>query len=267
MGTGVTMIETVFTTLSDFSLLEILAIIFSAGLAGFLRGFVGFGGAIAVVLVLNLVFGPLTAIPIASLIGMPSTVQLLPTIIRHAERRFVTVFSISCIIAAPAGAFVLVAIDPDLMKIIISIFVLIMVGLLHLNLRPKPSYQNSDLETILAGVISGLIQGAAAVGGPPAVLAALSRPGDAVRQRANVLGTVSTLNFCAFVPFWYLGLYNYRVLVVSLLVVPIYMLSTSVGAHFFSTTGHRHYRPAALLTLAVLGTITLGVAVHAELVN
>ncbi|MEK9595196.1 MAG: hypothetical protein VW057_04470, partial [Rhodospirillaceae bacterium] len=103
--------------------------------------------------------------------------------------------------------------------------------------------------------------------GPPAVLAALSRPGDAVRQRANVLGTVSTLNFCAFVPFWYLGLYTDRVLVVSLLVVPIYMLSTAVGAHFFSTTGHRHYRPAALLTLAVLGTITLGVAVHAELVN
>jgi hypothetical protein len=56
-------------------------------------------------------------------------------------------------------------------------------------------------------------------------------------------------------------------LVVSLLVVPIYMLSTAIGAHFFSTTGHRHYRPAALLTLAVLGTITLGVAVHAELVN
>ena len=261
------MIETLKLTLFGLSLVEVLAIVFSAGIAGFLRGFVGFGGAIAVVLILNLALGPLTAIPIASLIGMPSTVQLLPTIIRHAERQFVTIISISCIIAAPAGAFILVAIDPDLMKIIISIFVLVMVALLHFNIRPKPGYQDSHLTSVVAGLISGVIQGTAAVGGPPAVLAALMRPGDAVRQRANVLGTVSVLNFCAVVPFWYLGLYTYDVLVISLVIIPLYMISTAIGAYFFSTQGHHHYRQAALITLAILGTTTLIVAVHGQLVT
>ncbi|MEQ9122384.1 MAG: sulfite exporter TauE/SafE family protein, partial [Alphaproteobacteria bacterium] len=47
-------------------------------LAGFMRGFVGFGAALVVVPVLSVVFSPSVAVPIAFLSGLPSVLQLLP---------------------------------------------------------------------------------------------------------------------------------------------------------------------------------------------
>ena len=53
--------------------------------AGFLRGFVGFGAALFSVPVFALLYGPLAAIPISTLIGVASTLRLLPTAIRESE--------------------------------------------------------------------------------------------------------------------------------------------------------------------------------------
>ena len=54
-------------------------------LAGFLRGFTGFGAALIVVPALSAIYSPTVAVPIAFLSGLPSVFQLLPTVIRHGN--------------------------------------------------------------------------------------------------------------------------------------------------------------------------------------
>ena len=112
------------------------------------------------------------------------------------------------------------------------------------------------------GMGAGLVQGAAGVGGPPVVALVLSRPGDAKTQRANVIGTVSTLALSSPAPLWYYGLFTPSVLLLSLVLFPLFTLSVWVGARFFSGGGQRHFRGAALLMLAVIGMFTLGLAVR-----
>ncbi|MBM85807.1 MAG: hypothetical protein CMM47_07280 [Rhodospirillaceae bacterium] len=235
--------------------------------AGFLRGFVGFGGALAMVMILSMVLGPLAAVPISSLSGVPATLQLLPSVLRDADRRFVLMFGIVSIIAAPFGALVLVSADPDIMKMAISGFVLVMVVMLYRDWRPAHRFGHMGGATVSAAVVAGLIQGAAGVGGPPAVVVALARGGSATTQRANVLGAVTSLNVCAWIPFWYFGLYTRDVVVISLIVIPLYMLTTWMGARLFSAGGMLHYRNVALLTLAVIGVGTFAVAVRGYLVG
>ena len=212
---------------------------------------------------LSAVLGPLIAVPVAAISGLPTTIQLLPSAIRYSDRGFVVPFGLASFVAAPFGTLVLVALDPALMKIAISLFVLAMVAMLYRGWQPRTS---SGRATALGfGAAAGLVQGSAGVGGPPAVAIALSRPGSPHQQRGNVIGAVSTLAICSLVPLWYHGLFTREVIVISLLMIPLYVASSWVGTRFFTERGQRHFRKAALLALAAMGVVTLGIAVRGYL--
>ena len=93
-------------------------------------------------------------------------------------------------------------------------------------------------------------------------MVALSRPGAPQQQRANVIGAVTALSLCSLAPLWYYGLFTRDVIFISIAIIPFYTGSTWVGARFFSHQGHRHFRNAALLALAAIGFVTLGLAVR-----
>lgn len=238
-----------------------LAMVFGASfIAGFLRGFVGFGGALVVIMVLSTVYGPHLAVAAAALSGVISMFQLLPEAVRRSDRSFVVPFGAASFIAAPLGTLILVAIAPELMRMAISGFVLLMVAMLYSDWRPKRTPGRTA--SFGAGIIAGLVQGSAGIGGPPAVAFALSRPGTAQQQRANVLGALVSLTLCALGPLWYHGLFSRQSIVIGLMLIPVYSAATWIGTRFFSRGGHRYFRNAALLILAAIGIITLTMAVR-----
>ncbi len=226
---------------------------------GFIRGFVGFGGAVMLILAVSAVIGPREAVAIAALSGLPPMLQLLPAAIRGAERPFVVPFGLASFIGAPLGTWMLVSIAPEVMKIAIAVFVLAMVTLLGRGARL--SFGNSTWVFACAGAVTGWIQGLAGIGGPPSVALALSRGGEAAQQRANVIGAVTALNFCTLAPLWWHGLFMREVIVLGLLFVPLYSGGTWLGQRYFTEQGQRHYRKAALGALAAIGLLTLAKAV------
>ena len=246
------MLTTAIDILSGHSIGALAATAAAVMLAGFLRGFVGFGGAIAIVLVMSAAYDPMIAIPVASLVGVPSPSAVAVDHPRP-DRKFVVGFSLAAVATAPLGGFVLVALDPASMKIILSVFVLVMVVPLYMEWRPPAGALAGLPGVLLTGVISGAIQGSASRG-PPAVVAALARPGQPSEQRANVMGAIATLNFCAVPPFYLLGLYTPTVLVLCAVVVPLYMLAILIGARYFTRIGHTYFRTIALLVLAFSGS-------------
>jgi uncharacterized membrane protein YfcA len=233
---------------------------FAVLLAGFLRGFVGFGAALIAIPILSLVFAPAIAMPIAFFSGLPSMLQLLPTAIRHGERRIILPFSIGAFLAAPIGTWLLVITAPEILKMIIAVLVILMAAFLHqggrLSGTPGPK------AIFGAGGFAGLIQGVAGVGGPPAVAIALARPGTPTTQRANVIGAVSALSLSTVIPLWIYGLFTPEVLWLSLFLAPLHSGAALLGARFFAKGGQRHFRIAALATLAIIGVVTLIAAVQ-----
>ena len=73
--------------------------------AGFIRGFLGFGASLIIVMVLSALVGPAAAIPLGVFSGLVATVQLIPDAVRGAERSFMVPFWIAAFIAAPIGAW------------------------------------------------------------------------------------------------------------------------------------------------------------------
>jgi uncharacterized membrane protein YfcA len=233
-----------------------LAVLLGAvALAGLMRGFVGFGAALITIPVFSLIIGPHAAIAVNNVMGLPAVIQLLPEAIRRAERPFVVPMCIATFLATPVGTWALVVTDPALMKIAISALVLGMVAMLASGWRLKGHIGMGKL--MAAGVASGLAQGVGGVGGPPVVAVALSRPGDPVQQRGNVLGLMTAVSLSSFAPLVYYGLLTRQTVITGVVLIPLYGAATALGARYFAIGGQRHYRRAALLALAIIATATL----------
>lgn len=240
----------------DSRLVFVCAAVF---VGGFMRGFVGFGAALVTVPALSLVYGPRLAVAAAAVMAAPSLIQLLPDAIRHSERALVLPLSTAILAAAPFGTWALVTISPAVMKIAISALVLAMVAMLARGWR-----LGSDVGLPLlsaAGIASGLIQGAAGMGGPPVVGIVISRPGTTVQQRGNVLALMTAVSISSLLPQWYFGLFTRQAITVGLILLPVYGGSIMFGARYFARGGAGYYRRAALATLAAIGVVTFVVAV------
>ena len=237
----------------------------AAALGGFLRGFVGFGGALVSVPVLSLVFGPRMAVAVSSVMALPSVFQLLPDAIRHSEKPIVVPVGLATLVATPAGSWFLMAASPALMKIVISGLVVVMVGILATGWTFRRHIRMPAL--IAAGVLGGLVQGSAGIGGPPVVAIALSRPGGAAAQRGNVLAVMTAIALSSLPPLIYYGLYTREAVIIGIVLLPIYVIATLLGSRTFALGGHLHFRRAALATLAVVALATLAAAVNDYLLH
>jgi uncharacterized protein len=235
--------------------LPLLAVVAAVLIGGFMRGFVGFGGALVTVPVLSVIWGPQAAVAITGVMGIPSLFQLLPEAVRYSERPIVIPVAVTTFLTAPIGSWVLVSVDPKLMTIVISGLVIAMVAMLA---QGRASKSNIGLPALIgAGAAGGLIQGAAGIGGPPVVAVALSRGGSPKQQRANVLAVMTAIASASLLPLWYLGVFTRQTVILGVLLFPLYIAATMFGSRYFSKGGHRHYRQAALATLAVIAIATL----------
>ena len=228
--------------------------------AGFLRGFVGFGAALITIPVLSLAYDPRLAVAAMSVVGIPTLLQLLPEAVRTAERPIVVPTSLAILLAAPFGTWALVNINPALMKIVISTLVVGMVAMLARGWRLEREVSRHIL--VGAGIAGGLIQGVAGIGGPPVVAVVLSRAGTATQQRGNVLALMTAVSISALLPLWYFGLFTKQAIIMGLLLLPVYGGAILLGSRYFAHGGQRYYRNAALVMLGLIGAATLLAAVR-----
>lgn len=234
---------------------RLVAVCIATFIGGFMRGFVGFGAALVTIPVLSLAYEPRLAVAAMSVVGIPTLLQLLPDAIRTSERPIVVPISLAILLSTPLGTWVLVSVSPALMKVVISVLVVIMVAMLMRGWRLEQEVGRPIL--VGAGIAGGLIQGTAGVGGPPVVAVILSRPGTPTQQRGNVLALMTAVSLSSLLPLLYFGLFTRQAIMTGLLLLPIYGGSILLGSRYFAYGGARHYRHAAMATLALIGVATL----------
>lgn len=220
-------------------------------LGGFMRGFVGFGGALALVPVLSLAMGPKPAVAVASLVGLPSVLQLLPEAIRDSDRKLVGPAAIAIMTGAPLGSLILTTVEPRIMTAAIGVAVILMALANWYGVSPRVA--GRVWAPAVAGLISGMLQGSAGMGGPPSVAVVLARGGEPRQQRANVLGVVAVIAVSGAVSHLSFGLFTRQALMLAIVLLPLFLGSTWLGSRFFALGGQRHFRSTAILLLLGIG--------------
>jgi len=248
----------IFSELASFDLTQLLLAAVAVFIGGFLRGFVGFGGALVIVPVMALAFTPKFAVVLHAITELPGIIQLLPTAVRHCSRKTVLPMILALLIGTPVGVYALTAIDTDTMRIVISALVLVMVGMLAWNTRIVFS---ADMgAAVIGGIIGGIIQGAAGIGGPPLVALLLSRGDDPATTRGNIVVMMSSMVIVALPFLWIYGLISVRSLILGGFAAPVYLLATYLGSRYFRTSGSGIYRTVALAVLALTAITTLALS-------
>ena len=219
---------------------------------GLIRGFIGFGGALMIIPTLAVIFTPKEAVALHLMMEIPGTLQLMPAGIRNCDRRTVIPTLAAIMLAMPVGAFALATVDPQPMRIAISIFVLIMVFLLAMDWRYPGKIGTGVLS--VSGGISGVVQGATGMGGPPVAAILLSRKDDDDTTRGNMMLLMGSIVLVAFPVQWYFGILTAKTVMLGLFAGVIYVLATWLGSRFYHFGGQRIYRQSAL---GVLGAIAL----------
>ncbi len=245
----------ILSELGGFDLTQLLLAAVAVFIGGFLRGFVGFGGALVIIPVMALAFTPKFAVALHAITELPGIIQLLPTAVRHCDRKTVLPMILALVVSTPLGVYVLTAVDTDTMRIVISALVLFMVAMLAWNTRIV--YAAGMRVSVIGGVVGGIIQGAAGIGGPPVVTLLLSRGDDTATTRGNIVVMMSSMVIIALPFLWIYELISVRTLILGGLCAPVYLLATYLGSRYFRTGGSDMYRVVALSILALTAASTL----------
>lgn len=234
-------------TTAQLSLL--VAIAFVAGLA---RGFSGFGAALIFVPLASAVVGPKIAAPVLLVIDAVTTAALIPNAWRLANRREVGVMALGAFIGVPLGTYILAQSDPLALRWAISVLVAALLLLIVSGWR----YRGRIADSLTAGfgLVSGVLSGAAQVGGPPVVAYWLGGAANHREVRANIILYFAVSTVFSAASYLLGGLIQRDVLLLSALTTPFYAAGLYLGARLFGQADERLFRRICygLIALAAL---------------
>lgn len=233
--------------LSPAALALFCAAIFGAAV---LRGFSGFGFALAAVPLIAMLVAPARAVAIVVLV---QTVMGLRDITQHhaiIDRPGVVRLSLGALVGTPLGIGGLLMLDAPTVRLCIAAIVAI--GVLFLLQKPRHGVKLRPSLALPTGFLSGLFGGLAAMPGPPAVAYYLSGSTPANISRASLMVFFFVTSLLAL-PGLILGnLIDVESLILSLIALPVMLGGTMIGSHFFKLAPSSSYRPIALATLVVM---------------
>ena len=240
-----------FSFIPDNYFLIASVVIFS----GFLRGFIGFGSGLLMIPILSYFYSPVFAMVFNIVIEIPATIYLTFVGIKKSNLKEITPMMFTMMLTIPFGTIFLVSVDEQIIKTLMSLLLIFFVILIATGWRIKSTITKYVL--VLGGAISGLMQGATGMGGPPYVTVLLSKNDSDDVARANILVITSGLVISAIISLYYFGLFTKDILLTGAISAPIYVFATYIGTKFFNYSGNKYFRNSSLIALGVVGLATL----------
>jgi len=227
----------------------------AAALAGFVRGFSGFGAALIFIPLADIPYDPATAIIGLWVIDAIAAAPLLPPHFRRAVWREVLPLLIGSAIALPFGVWILSHAEQSALRWGVCLMVLISTLCLASGWRYRRA--PSLPATLAVGGVAGFTSGAVGIGGPPLVLFWLAGQANAVQARSNIFAYFALTTFTAIGPYVWQGLFTAERLVLGAALTPFYMAPMMLGDRLFRRTGDTAFRQVAFWLCAAAAILGL----------
>ena len=223
-------------------------------LAGLVRGFSGFGGPAIMTLVLTQLYSPLSVLTKVVIIDAVSYLLLVPTTAREFNRRVTVTVTLATLAGLPLGTYLLMEMDPSVMKRTIAgtVAACVAVMLLGGRFRAPPS----TAVHLAVGLFAGVVLSATYIA-LVAVIFFFSLPASGAESRANAVYWGVLLSYVLIATHMLLGNITVDDLWRAALLGASYLAGTGAGAWCFRRTAERGFRRAVLWLLLGLATIGL----------
>ncbi|MCB1740345.1 MAG: sulfite exporter TauE/SafE family protein [Gammaproteobacteria bacterium] len=231
-----------------------LITIAAALLAGFIRGFTGFGGPAIMTLILVQLYQPITVLPKVILIDAVSNLKLLPNTWREVDWPVTGVVVVSSLLGAPLGLYLLDTLDPLVAKRSIALVAAgsTAIVLLGWRLSRRPSLWAYAAVGLLTGIAMGATYIALML-----VAFLLATPARPQTTRAITVYWACALGVALCIGHFLTGSLSLSDIWRSALVGIVYLLAAVLGSACFRRASERSFRQAVLWLLMILSGLAL----------
>jgi len=223
--------------------------VFAAFVAGLVRGFSGFGGALIFIPVVGALYGPRVAAPTFLILDFILTLPMSLRAMPGCRWPIVLPTAIAAIATAPLGAYLLASGDPVTLRWAICVVVVLLLGLLASGWRYHGEPKTAT--SLGVGGVAGLLGGIGQISGPPVIAFWVSGPHRPETIRANMLVFFMVISLSSAAAYLWNGLFVAEIAWLVLVLVPTYALALWFGSHVFGRLAGRGYRPLAYAIIAL----------------
>lgn len=228
-------------------------------LAFLVRGLSGFGSSMVGIGALSLLMPPARVVPAYLALELLTTAHLLPGVWRQVDWRSLRPLLLGAALATPLGLLALGGVPADAMRLAVSgcLLAIALAMLSGLAQRLTPAHTPGAAGALGAGLASGLLNGAAGIGGPPVIVFYFATTAAAV-SRASLIAYFLATDVWALGWAGAQGLLTREALPLAAVALPFALLGVTLGQRLYRRLDEARMRRLVWWLLAALGT--LGVA-------
>jgi hypothetical protein len=250
------MINALLDTFGSIGLAHMLAIWAALVFASFIRAFTGFGFALAAMPVLSLFVAPTEAVVLTASLTLGINLLTVRSFWPAAPKRQLIPILLTSIVGTAIGAQLLQRLSVTEFQLWVGVGVIAACVLLTVY-HPVPRPARGGVREF-TGFVSGLMNGAFAIPGPPIIIYAMATEPDPRKSRAMLMVYFMFGAVIALMVFGASGYLSLRSLWLFLLSLPAMIVGDRIGQQLFATFGTNMYRRIALAVLYAVGiSITL----------
>lgn len=210
----------------------LVAMLVTTAAAATMRAFSGFGNGLLLAPVFSLYLSPHDMVAVITIINLLGTLQMLPGVWRHIDWPQIFRMVPAALAGVPLGWLFLNAIDPEMVRRVVAILVIVLSSLLLAGWTYRG--RRGKWQELGAGVCSGSLTAMAGMGGPPFILYMLSAPNYSpvafrtfltvffVFSQVLVLGVILSTGAFSVDQLAYVGT-----------LLPVHIASTVLGSYLF----------------------------------
>ncbi len=178
-------------------LTETALLVTSVFVAGVVRGCIGFGFSALVVASTSLFLAPSAVVPMVVLLEIVASLQMVFRVWRDVLRELLVVLSLGVLVGTPIGVYFLSIAPADTLRLVLSIMILSMTVVLSVGYVYSGPLNRPVMSAL--GMLSGVFNGVAGIGGMPVAifLASAKFPIRRIRATMVIFLLVTELIFLA----------------------------------------------------------------------
>jgi uncharacterized protein len=225
--------------------------------AGFVRGYSGFGFSALLIAASSLVTNPLNFVAAVVILETVMSLQAAKGAGPDIDWKRVGWLMGGAAIGLPVGLWILTGVSEDTARAVVSGYVLLMCAVLLAGWRLQAEVRGA--RNGVAGLISGLAN-APGMGGLPVAAFFAAQPMPPAVFRATLIAYFPLLDIYSAPLYWYAGLVSWDTLWAALIALPLTLLGNWLGGRHFFGTDPQEFRRLAIGLLAALALLGLGKA-------
>jgi uncharacterized membrane protein YfcA len=218
--------------------------------SAFFQGLLGFGISLTTMPFLLQILPIQEVVPIVVILNVVTNLIALVKTLKKVVFKRIWVLLFSSLLFAPLGVYSLIVLDASYLKIATGVLVLSFS--LFLIGKSMP-IRNENLGYAIAGSLSGFLNGAISIYGPPVILFLSNQRVEKEVFRANLIFSGLALNAFTLCSLYIGGLVSENVLRHSVLLMPALLFGVGAGMILAKKFNEKIFRTLSLILMVIAG--------------